>query len=462
MTQEIKIKEHNASFKFAKDANAYLQLADAFLEAHPEIIYWTECNSTKKGLFYRYNNGLYKAVSILEVEQLLIDFKPKDAHLCTPSQLSQSKQMETMQNIMRRRFFYRESFNPPGVINFKNGFFDIKTGSMFPHTMNIISTNQLPYNYDPEAKCDEFMKALYDATSGDSSKIAIIQEFAGYCLTQDTRFEKVLFLIGASRSGKSTVLDGITAMLGEENVSAATMEKVGQPRYAGLFIDKIANIATEIPKDSSGFEEALKAITSGEKIVVDTKFIPAYNAKPNCKFIFAGNDLPAISDTSDAIFERMLLVYFNNVVSKEDRDPGLKYRVRKEGSGIFNWAYEGMKRIIENNEFSFTPSMSNDIEDLKIQNNSVYYFISENYEVTGSVNDFVVAEDLYEHFKDFCHKVGSKGIYKKIVFGKEIKKIFLDKVNKTNKWISGTTKMVWTGISKKIEGIATGTIKWEE
>jgi len=462
MTKKVEIKEHVASFKFAKDANAYLQLADAFLECHPEIIYWTERNNTKKGLFYRYASGLYSIISTLEVEQMLIDFKPTDAHLVVPSALSQCKQMETMQNIMRRRFFYRDNFNPEGIINFKNGFFNVEDGKLVPHTMNIISTNQLPYNYDPSAKCENFMKALHDATSSDPAKIAIIQEFAGYCLTRDTRLEKILFLIGASRSGKSTILDGITAMLGEDNVSCATMEKIGQPRYAGLFIDKIANIATEIPKDTRGFEEALKNITSGEKITVDTKFIPAYDARPYCKLIFAGNDLPAISDTSDAVFKRMLLVYFNNVVADEVKDTDLKYRVRKEGSGIFNWAYEGMKRLVANKKFTFSQEMNNNLEDLRVQNNSVYYFIKEHYEITENPEDFVVYDDLYHEFKDFCGRVGSIGIYKKIVFGKEIKKIFPKEINKEVKWVAGTTKQVWTGLRKKIEGISSGSIKWEE
>lgn len=447
--QKVEIKKHDCCFKSAKDANKYLQLADAFLESHPEIIYWTERNSSKKGVFYKYSGGVYKEVSTLEVEQMLIDFKPPDSHILIPSLLSQGKQMETMNNIMRRRFFYRDSFNPEGIVNFRNGFYSIDDDLLNVHTMNIISTNQLPYTYNKNADCPCFMKALCDATSGDFAKISVIQEFAGYCLTRDTKLEKMLFLIGAAGSGKSTVLDGITAMLGEENVSCATMEKIGQPRYAGLFVDKIANIATEIPKDVQGFEESLKAVVSGEKITVDTKFIPSYDARPFCKFIFAGNDLPTISDTSDAIFRRMLLVYFNNAIPQDAMDTNLKAAIRKEGAGIFNWAVDGLKRLKKHNGFTITADMKVDIDVIKLQNNSVYYFMTENYEVGVDKDNYVVFDELYEHFKDFCFKVGAKGIYKKVVFGKELRKIYPKDLSDGVKWISNSTRKVFYGVRTK-------------
>jgi putative DNA primase/helicase len=451
-----------ATFKNAKDANDYLQLADAFLEYHPEIIYWTERNSTKKGVFYKYVKGVYREISTLEVEQMLIDYKPIDSHIKIPSMLSQGKIMETMNNIQRRRFFYRDNFNPEGIINFQNGFFDIEENALTEHTMNIISTCQLPYPYDPQAECPNFMMALNDATENDPHKIQTIQEFAGYCLTRETNMEKVLFLIGASRSGKSTVLDGITAMLGDENVSCATMEKIGQPRYAGLFIDKIANIATEIPKTTQGFEESLKAITSGEKITIDTKFIPAYDARPYCKMIFAGNDLPAIADTSDAIFERMLLVYFNNVIPKEKRDAGLKKRIKQEGAGIFNWAMAGRERLLSAGGFTQSNQMLEDLETLKIQNNGIYYFVSENYEVGIDKSNYVVYDDLYEHYQNFCKKVGVIGVHKKIVFGKELRKIFHKELTTDQKWVNGTAKRVWFGMRRKagVEHTSSDHVQW--
>jgi P4 family phage/plasmid primase-like protien len=455
--RKVQITKCDCKFKEDKQANNLLRLADEFLDKHQDVIYWTERNKSKNGSFYKYYKGIYKEVSILEIEQMLVDLIPTDPGMKLPSTLSQSQLNETLCVIMRRRFFYREQFNPEGIINFQNGLFSVDEKILTPHTMRIISTNMLPYKYDPTATAPIFMKVLEEATENCKVKQQIIQEFAGYCLSRDTRLEKILFLIGAAGSGKSTVLDGISAMLGEENVSSATIDKLCQPRYTGLFIDKIANIASEIPKDITGYEESLKAIISGEKITIDTKYLPSYDARPYCKLIFAGNDLPAISDSSDGIFRRMLLIYFNNVVHKERIDVDLKENVKKEGAGIFNWALEGYQRLRKNKKFTYSQQMDNELDIVKLQNNTVYYFISENYEVNLEPSNAIPIDELYEHFKDFCAAVGAKGIYKKLVFGKEMRKVFHGKITCGTKYYPSGNKASWLGIAKK-----NTVVKWEE
>lgn len=456
--QRVQITKCDCKFKEDKQANNLLRLADEFLDKHPEILYWTEKNISKSGSFYKYCDGIYTEVSILEVEQMLVDLVPSDPAMKIPSSLSQSNLRETLSVIMRRRFFYREQFNPEGIINFKNGLFSVDEKKLTKHTMGIISTNMLPYAYNAKATAPVFLQVLEEATEGCELKKMIIQEFAGYCLSRDTRLEKALFLIGAAGSGKSTIIEGIITMLGEENISSATMDKVCQPRYTGLFINKIANIASEIPKDISGYEESLKAIISGEKVTVDTKYLPSYDARPYCKFIFAGNDLPCISDSSDGIFRRMLLIYLNNAVDKERIDVDLKEKIRKEGAGIFNWALEGYHRLKKNKKFTYSKQMDYDLDIVKLQNNTVYYFISENYDINLDRSKCIPVDDLYQHFKDFCDHVGAKGVYKKQVFGKEMRKIFHGKITNGTVYYPGTyNKASWIGIAKK-----NTAVKWEE
>lgn len=455
----IEIKKHVNCFQFAKDANKYLQLADAFLSDHPEILYWTERNNSKKGLFYVYKNGVYSIVSMFEIHQKLLEYKPDDPSTAIPSLLSYAKQNETLNYIMSRRFFYREMFDPEGIINFKNGLLDINTYEMRPHTMDIISTSQLPYAYDKDAKCPNFMKVLNDATKGDISYIKIIQEFAGYCLVKTTKYQRGLFIIGAAGSGKSSVLRGIEVMLGRDNVSSTTMDQLSDPGYAGNFFNKSANIDTEISKNIKSYEEAVKKIIVGDMIKVNTKFLPSFDIKPTCKLIFAANDMPIINDTSNGVFRRMLLIYFNNVV--KDIDPDIDDRIEREGAGIFNWALEGLKRLTENNGFTQSSRMVEDIEDLKMQNNPVYFFIKENYEITGSKANFVTYNDIYSTYKDFCYEIGAKGIFKKQMLGKEIKKIFHEELEIGQKSINGTTVRGWFGLIRKAKRGDSEEIEWE-
>jgi putative DNA primase/helicase len=246
------------------------------------------------------------------------------------------------------------------------------------------------------------------------------------------------------------------------------MEQLCQARFAGNFIDKIANIDREIPRDLTGYEDALKKIISGEAVTVDTKFIPSYDAFPYCKIIFAANDMPHISDTSDALFRRMLLLDFNNVIEKQSMDVELKEKIKKEAAGIFNWAFEGLRRLRENNKFTESLQVLENINELKLQNNTVFYFINECFDfvpVSEEGNNYIQIDVLYEKYKDFCHKVGGKGIFKKVVFGKEIKKVFGKQIITSSKWINNTTHRVWLGLKEK-NSVSTasdaGVIGWGE
>jgi putative DNA primase/helicase len=444
-----KTQKHIAKFSSKNNSNKCLELADAFLEAHPELLYWTEANDSKKGLFYRYKEGVYRACSPFEIENLLLVYVPEDKEIILPKSLSEAKRQEVIRNVKMSRFFYREAFNQEHIINFKNGFFDVVDGELMPHSMDIISTIQLPYAHDPKAECPLFMKVVEESLEGDFEKIMILQEFIGYCLTSNTERERALFLVGAACSGKSTVLDAVKATLGEQNCSCVRMDMLADCRFTGQLIDKYANIDTEIPQNMENYEDALKKIISGESITINTKFVPTYEAKPSCKLIFAANDLPRISDTSDGVFRRILLLYFNNVVSKENIDYDLKAKIKaNECPGIFNWAFQGLMRLRKNKEFTYSKTMVDQVEDLKLQNNSVYFFINEHYEVTGDVNDWIIADEIYDEYKAFCGEIGAKGIFKKNIFGKEVKKCFVKKVDINRKTFGGVQKRIYTGIRK--------------
>ena len=46
------------------------------------------------------------------------------------------------------------------VINLKNGLFSLTTFKLLPHNKKIFSINQIPFLYDPEAKCPKFKNSL--------------------------------------------------------------------------------------------------------------------------------------------------------------------------------------------------------------------------------------------------------------------------------------------------------------
>ena len=443
----IKIKKHEASFRFGKNINKKLLLADNFLADHPNLLFWTERNESKKGLFYAYREGVYLPISNLEVEEILANYEPADPKILMPSSISDSQLQETMRYIKRKRFFYRDVFNQENIINFKNGFLDIVTGELLPHSPEIVSTVQLPYSYTKDDTCPLFIKTINGIFEKDYDKVNILQEFMGYCLTKSTKYEKALFMIGAAQSGKSTIIETIQSMLGEDNVSNISLPDLGNPSFAGGLIDKYANLVSEIPKNVRNYEDQLESIISGERLTINTKFVPTYTARPFCKLIFAANDMPRISDTSDAIFRRMLLLEFDTKIEDSKVDVDLKRKLKNEYSGVFNWAFEGLQRLNENKKFTKSRNMTRRIKQLKIKNNTTLYFLEENYITDNKNENFVYISEVYREYVSFCKDIGARPLYINN-FSEEVRKIYVDDIVRGRKYRGNRQEQVLYGIRK--------------
>jgi putative DNA primase/helicase len=86
------------------------------------------------------------------------------------------------------------------------------------------SVNTLPFNFDPEAGAPQNWLAFLDQLfPDDPESINTLQQWFGYCLTPATYLQKILLLVGPTRSGKGTLASIQAALLGEGNVAAPTL-----------------------------------------------------------------------------------------------------------------------------------------------------------------------------------------------------------------------------------------------
>lgn len=101
--------------------------------------------------------------------------------------------------------------DPLNVIAYRNGLLDTAKYlagdcSLIPHTPDWVSTVCLPFAFDPAATCPTWQGFLAQVFEGDGERAALLQEYCGYCLTQDTSMHKLLVMCGVRRSGKGTRL----------------------------------------------------------------------------------------------------------------------------------------------------------------------------------------------------------------------------------------------------------------
>jgi putative DNA primase/helicase len=153
------------------------------------------------------------------------------------------------------------------------------------------------------------------------------------------------------------------------------------------------------------FEEAFRKITSGEAILFNEKYISPITINPFCKLIYCLNEFPAIEDSSNAFYRRMILVPFDVEFNDENKDVNLKKKLELELAIIFRWCVQGYNRLKKQNGFSNNIYMKQHIHEIKTDNNPVIAFAQELLNFKDKSRG-ILKRDLYNTYKDWAKQNG--------------------------------------------------------
>jgi putative DNA primase/helicase len=130
-------------------------------------------------------------------------------------------------------------------LTLQNGLFDLNAFELVPHNANIFTTNLLPYDYDPAAKCPRFLKYLDEVFIGDAATISCVQEAVGYAFYKSIPKPALFCFIGGGGNGKSVFIDTLTNLFGTENASVCPSNFTS--RYYLWICGKMINVSGETP-----------------------------------------------------------------------------------------------------------------------------------------------------------------------------------------------------------------------
>jgi len=322
-----------------------------------------------------------------------------------------------------------------------------------PLTPSFFTLNGLNFPYDPDApKPEHWLKFLNDLWEEDPETLATCQEMFGYLLTPDTRFQKILMLIGPKRSGKSLIGRILGRLIGEQNMCAPSLtsfsSSFGKQPLVGKSLALIADARISGRVDTSTIAETLLAISGEDPQSVERKFLPVWNGKLTTRFVIITNELPKIGDMSGALTSRFIIMLLaKSFYGKEDMS--LFDKLEKELVGILNWALEGRDRLYQRNYF-VQPAKSEELlqefSDLSSPS-SAFFREAVDGPVTGS---FVLMDDLFRLWKQWAAMNGIEHPGTAQNFGKSVR-ASLAFVNKKQVGGRGEQKRAWTNIKLKQE-----------
>ena len=306
---------------------------------------------------------------------------------------------------------------PANLIAFRNGILDIQTGDLIPNNPEIIITNRIDFDYNPNAYDELMDKTLNKIACHDRKIRLLLEEAVGYALFRRNELGKAFFLTGTGSNGKSTYLETIAYMLGENNVSNLDLKNLSGRFDKVTMFGKLANIGDDISDEFVVDTSFFKKVVTGNRIEAEYKGQPVFTFSPYVKLYFSANNIPRMGKGRDweAIKRRMVIIPFNAKFSPDDSDysPFITSMLKSQPSVeyLIRIAVEGLNRILKNNEFTISEKVQDEINDFEKSNNPVLLFIEE-YTEDGKQIENELTQRIYEDYVGYCVSGGYKPMTK--------------------------------------------------
>ena len=292
------------------------------------------------------------------------------------------------------------------VIPCRNGYVHIGDGHIDfkPADKSLGLRHVLACDYQPDCPSPVQFERFLESVLPDPDVRGRLQEYIGYTLTADARYQRAQIWLGKGANGKGVLVNIIQALHG--CIAAVNLDALDGFKLSVL-IGASLIYADEIPRTRVN-ESLLKSLIAGEKIVVDRKYREAVSVHVRGKWLVLGNHLPAVTDHSIGFWRRWDIVPFDVHIEEEDRDPLLAQRIiDTELAGVLNWALEGLCRL--QNRGAFDPvmpaAMAKVLGEAKSETNSVLAW-HEDCEIGTTKTPETPKGDVYSHYRSWCETNG--------------------------------------------------------
>jgi putative DNA primase/helicase len=163
-----------------------------------------------------------------------------------------------------------------------------------------------------------------------------------------TKERTMAVLHGVGKNGKSTLVELFQDLLGDysavANPNTIMQQKNGdatvQYQLAELTGARFVGIS-ETKRDVKLEESVVKQITGNHTISARSPYGRPFGYRPQFKIWMSTNHKPEIPEGSEAIWDRMRLIPFNERFAGKGADTDLPDKLRKELPGVLAWAVMG-------------------------------------------------------------------------------------------------------------------------
>ena len=343
------------------------------------------------------------------------------------------------------------------IIACQNKILNIRTQEEVTPSRHHMLSFRIPAEFQGvDVPCPEFENYLFNCFNGDMETIRSVKMILGYVLLGTGNEQVGLFLYGEARSGKGTLIHMLHEAFGNlirqmpsnyivslKNQYAST----NSPDPWGMAIEGKRALIFSETTDGGYINEALFKELTGQdrKAARGCHKDPKDNAfENNAVPIFLTNHLPQFKAGGEAIWDRVIVIEYPNIYTKEGnltspkhklRDTSLREKLQPELSGILAYALQGIQDYLSHTEQAgkglyLSPEIIERCREYREDEEWFERFVLENFTIVNDMNATVTVRQAYVVIYQEEFREDTKGVLSNKSFSSKMKTI----IAKANGW----------------------------
>ena len=356
--------------------------------------------------FFQYDNftGAFENITTAAIKTTIAErLQDNDATM----QRTDAK-LGAIVNTLKGQAEQRGAFDEkPNAIHLANCMIQISDGVIdkLPFSPSFKSRN-------PSAQCPRFLNELIlPAVHADD--VEIIQKMMGQALLGKNPSQRFLILDGLGGRGKTQLIEAIQGITGEHNATQLRTKFLADRFELYRFIGKTLLTGVDVKADfmQTNGAEVLKALVGGDTLSPEGKGSnDNYKIKGDFNVIIGSNTRLRIKLEGDisAWRRRMLIVRYEAPAPKKKIPDFGKLLVNEEGSGILNWAIQGLiklqNELDEFGDIQLTERQQSIVDSLLSESDSLRHFLKS--QVVKAKSYTLTIGEIIEAYAEYCPTMG--------------------------------------------------------
>lgn len=317
------------------------------------------------------------------------------------------------------------------LIAFRNGILDISTMQLLDFSPELTIANQIPHNWNPKVDTFEAELFLNQLACGYEPTKINLEEAIGYCMYRSCSIRFVPICTGVGSNGKSTFVNVLRYIIGDENISSLDLETLGMRFMAGNVAGKLANLGDDINPEvkDKHILSVFKKLATGDKVFTDVKGMNGYEFRSYATLIFSCNGCPTFGDSSDGLMQRIYPIPFEADFSATNPDsgnvPNMEQRMSTEtmAEAFIVLGVRALASMVERRHPTRNEKSDKEKLDVLYGSDSVRAWLAE-VGLDGFSLENAVAAEIYANYKEWCADSNVSKFESKTGFNKKIYSLF--------------------------------------